>query len=365
MKKEKVLVIEDEKGTRNAIKILLELNNIEVSTTDDIALALKKLESDSYNAVLCGIQLAQQNEYAVLSAIKDNPKYFKIPLILLADNLEDADYRNAMDNGADDIVIKPFSSKALLHSIKLRIERSRKHQRFYDNEYNERVFSLMNKDFSQELITSLNGISNATFLLESLPGNEEIEGIKELVQIINTSRFRLQRISQNLRTYSFLNADKSAEATKERKNVVLQNVLQMVLDNYENQHTPEFKKTDVDVLQIGLWNGNDNYIRTLFTELIDNALKFNTTAYRPQIKLQAVNDDFTFSVTNYAKGNPGFTIDDVRPFTKFHHDLSYNGLGLGLAVCKSICMQMGYRLSINKQGNYLTFTIESSNEALI
>ena len=359
MKKEKVLVIEDDKGTRNAIKILLELNNIEVNTTDDNRQVLKKLENDSFNLIICAAGLALNAEYPILTEVKENPKHFKTPFIVLADLRDEALQRNIMDLGADDFIVKPFSSKVMLNTIRLKMDRTKKYRKYYDTEYNNRVFSLLNKDFSQELVTSLNGISNATFLLDSLPGAENIEGLNELVGIINSSRFRLQRIAQNLRTYSQLNTETSSDLLKDKKNVVLQNVLHLVLSNYEDDPDHGYKKTDVSVLQVGHWEGNEQYVKLLFTELIDNAIKFNSTSYLPHIQLRAINDNFTFSVTNYLRSNSSFTIKDVSPFTKFHHDLSHNGLGLGLAVCKSICDKLNYKLTLSKEGNYITFTVES------
>ena len=359
MKKEKVLVLEQDKSTRNALKILLELNDIEVATADDRNHALKKIDNEPFDLILCSSELAIDSELNLLEKIKFHPKHFRIPIIILSHSADEMDRRTMADLGADDYITKPFSGKILLNTIKLKINNSNAHRKLAEREYHEKVFALLNKDFSQEMVTSLNGISNATFLLESLPGSEEIDGLKDLVQIIESSKFRIQRAVQNLRMYASLSLEKIPGQGNELKSVNLQDILRSVLKKYEQAGENTASKVDIEMLHIGNCEGYEYYLATLFTELIDNALKFNSGAYLPHIKLHAVNNNFTFSVTNYVKSAPHFTVGDIAPFTKFHHDLSYNGLGLGLALCIGICEKMNYKFSVNKEGNFITFLIES------
>jgi hypothetical protein len=56
---------------------------------------------------------------------------------------------------------------------------------------------------------------------------------------------------------------------------------------------------------------------------------------------------FVFTVTNTVKADAYFSIKDVAPFRKFHHDQSLNGFGIGLYLSKVLCSKIGYSLDIS------------------
>ncbi len=358
MAQEKALVIVDDKGTRSAIKILLELNDIGVISTDDGAEAVRKAGEEQFDIVLCDLALALPTGYNLLNVLRDSASHYKCPVIILAADIEPKAQREAMNLGADDIIATPFQGKVLMAAIKARLELSNKYRNRHTNEVNGEVFALLNKNLTQELLTPLYGILNVTSLISSLPGSEEVDSLNELLGVIYESGFRMQRTMQNLRIYSLLHTAESTEVHKINNNVFLKDLLRAVVGHYENDLAPGITKLEQDVLQIGAWEGQDELLKVVFTELIDNAIKFTSGTQLPKVKLQAVNNNFTFSVTNYITDRIIFDVEDVAAFKKFHKDLSRNGLGLGLFITKAICEKMGYHFSMSKDGGYLTFTVE-------
>ncbi len=358
MSKEKALVIVDDKGNRSAIKILLELNDIEVLSTDEGAEALKRISNDSFDIVLCDLPIALPDGSDIINYLKQTPKHYKTPIIVLSESTEEKDRRQAMNLGADDLVGVPFQGKVLMSAIRSRLELNIKYNAIHNNEVQEQVFALLNKNLTQEMLTPLYGILNVTSLIGSLPGVEEIDSLNDLLGVIYESGFRMQRTMQNLRIHALLNTEGSTDVHKANSNVFLKDVLKSVVAHYENDLAPGITKIDQEVLQIGAWEGQDELLKVIFTELIDNAIKFSSNDELPKVKLQAVNNNFTFSITNFTTDRIIFDVEDVAPFKKFHKDLSRNGLGLGLFITKAICEKMGYNFFMSKDGGYLTFTVE-------
>ena len=359
MSKEKALVIVEEKSTRNAIKILLELSGIDVITRDNAAIALKKNINESFDIILCDLTAALPNGHNIINEIKESPKHYKIPIIVLSASEDEKDYRQARNMGADDFIPIPFSGKLLSNTVKARLDLSKKFNKLYKNEVSEQVFALLNKNFNQELLTPLNGILNATSLIGNLEGIEDIDSLTQLLNVIYASGFRMQRTTQNIRTYSLLNTENTTEVFKISNNLILKDILTSVISHYENGLSPELKLLEVTTLQVGAWEGIEDYARSIFTELIDNAIKFSPPGYLPVVSLQALNNSFVFTVTSFLAESTYFNISTIGPFKKFHQDLSRNGLGLGLFIVKSICEKTGYNFFISKTGTYLTFTVEA------
>ena len=358
MGRERALVIVDDKGTRSAIKILLELNDIEVLSTDDGADALKKIQSDIFDVVLCDMPIALPEGNNIIKYLKESPVHYKTPVIVLYSTKDEKDRRLLKNLGADDVFETPFQGKTLMAAIKARFELNAKYNTIHNNEVQEQVFALLNKNLTQEMLTPLYGILNVTSLIGSLPGVEEIDSLNDLLSVIYESGFRMQRTMQNLRIHALLNTDGGADVHKINNNIFLKDLLKSVMAHYENDLTPGITKIEQEVLQIGAWEGQDELLKVVFTELIDNAIKFACNNELPKVKLQAVNNNFTFSVTNYTTDRITFNVKDLLPFKKFHKDLSRNGLGLGLFITREICQKMGYNFFMSKDGGYLTFTVE-------
>ncbi|MBC7554896.1 MAG: hybrid sensor histidine kinase/response regulator [Taibaiella sp.] len=358
MNKEKALVIVEDKGTRNAIKILLELNGVDVVSTDGAAQAARRCNTEQFDIILCDMVVAMPEGNDILRVFKDSARHYKTPFLVLSQSADEKDYREARNLGANDFIPVPFSGKLLSTTVKAQLELSKRLNRILRSEINDQVFALLNKNFNQELLTPLNGILNVTALIGSIPGVEDIDSLPDLLGVIYASCFRMQRTTHNIRTYSLLNTENKGDAFLTSDNIVLESILSSVIGHYENNITSGLKVIDAEILQVGTWQGKEEYVRNIFTELIDNAVKFTPADQLPLVTLQALNNNFVFSVTNALSENVFFNVNNIAPFKKFHNDLSRNGLGLGLFVVKSICEDAGYHFFMTKKAGSVTFTVE-------
>ncbi len=361
MKNDLVLVIDRDRRNRQAITIILELNKIGIQSVESFSTAIKLIEKNSYDLIVCDADTCLEEAEDFVVQIKSVGGYYKKPLIVQVSDTEEEILRHCMHAGADDFIRKPYAGKQLATTIKSRLDIARKVQWSIRNEVNDHLAALMNKSFNQEFLTPINGILNCSMLFTDLPGYEKVDGLGELIQVIYSSGFRLQRSAQNLTRFASLNSDAWAHGATNGEGANLEEVLKTIVKSFDNLLIYDFRHVETRIVQDGMWHGNIEAIKIIFTELVDNAIKFSSNGSSPHISLTAMGDKFELVVTNSLVKPLAFKISDVKPFRKFHDDLSRNGLGLGLCICKSMCDRLGLQFSMNKTLNEITFTVATAD----
>ena len=74
------------------------------------------------NVILLDIEMPEMDGFAVLQALKENPKYESIPVIFLTSIMDSEIEAKGFQMGAVDFVNKPFTTKVLLNRIRLHID---------------------------------------------------------------------------------------------------------------------------------------------------------------------------------------------------------------------------------------------------
>ncbi len=111
-----ILIIDDEKEICESIKMILEYEDYDVDYTIDAVAGLKKLEYNSYNALLLDIQMPEMTGFEVLKWLKENKTELSVIMISAYGNLENA--VKATKLGAFDFIEKPIDREKLLISIR-------------------------------------------------------------------------------------------------------------------------------------------------------------------------------------------------------------------------------------------------------
>jgi len=104
-------------------------------------------------------------------------------------------------------------------------------------------------------------------------------------------------------------------------------------------------------------------IKMLFQNRIANALKYQPQDNRPQITIEAEEEEkrWKFSVADNGLGiNPQYHDQIFSIFKRLHAGNEYSGNGMGLAICKKITEQHGGKIWVESkrgQGSIFNFTI--------
>lgn len=109
-----VLVADDEPHIGRIIKMKLEQGPFRVTLAYDGREALDVLERDDDLAlVLLDLMMPRMSGLDVLERMRNDPRWTKLPCIILTAAGQEQQHRRAMELGASEFLTKPFSPKKL------------------------------------------------------------------------------------------------------------------------------------------------------------------------------------------------------------------------------------------------------------
>jgi two-component system, OmpR family, alkaline phosphatase synthesis response regulator PhoP len=112
MKKNTVLIIEDDSSLIRGLKDSFTAKGFEVKTAMDGETGLAIATSDPIDIVILDVMLPKLNGYQVCQGIRECERY--MPIIMLTAKGQESDIIRGLNLGADDYVTKPFSILELL-----------------------------------------------------------------------------------------------------------------------------------------------------------------------------------------------------------------------------------------------------------
>ncbi|MDI6758875.1 MAG: response regulator [Candidatus Omnitrophota bacterium] len=118
MNKKKILMVEDEAQLVEMVQMRLGVNNYEVLTAYNGEEALEKARKEKPDLILLDLMLPKMDGYKVCSLLKNDPRYNKIPIIMLTARAQEEEIELGRELGADAYITKPFESEDLLAKIK-------------------------------------------------------------------------------------------------------------------------------------------------------------------------------------------------------------------------------------------------------
>ncbi|MEG1710237.1 MAG: response regulator transcription factor [Clostridia bacterium] len=111
-----ILIVEDDKAIQNLLKIALK-TDYKVDIVNTAELAIDYCVKNIVDLVILDLGLPDKDGMYVLENIRSWTK--NLPILILSARSDDTDKVNALDNGANDYIQKPFSTTELLARIRV------------------------------------------------------------------------------------------------------------------------------------------------------------------------------------------------------------------------------------------------------
>ncbi len=121
---EKILVVEDDRATRKALKELFESEGYIVELAQDGAQGIASFRAARPNFVILDLRMPQVGGQEVCRQIRKESE--EVPIIILTGSGDEVDRVLLLELGADDYVTKPFSPKELLARVRAVLRRVRR-----------------------------------------------------------------------------------------------------------------------------------------------------------------------------------------------------------------------------------------------
>ena len=115
MNKAQILVIDDEPQIRKLLEITLQSNDYKVTEAENAKEGLIAAANHPPDLILLDIGLPDESGHSVLQKLRE---WYNNPIIILSVLSGEEDIVKALDNGANDYLVKPFRSGELLARIR-------------------------------------------------------------------------------------------------------------------------------------------------------------------------------------------------------------------------------------------------------
>lgn len=117
-KRKTVLVVDDEETIRLIFKTRLNAAGYDVVTASSGKEALAAMEQESPDIVLLDVMMPEMNGFATCRAIRENPAWKKLPVLMITGLHRDTDALEGRQSGATDFMTKPVDHNDLTLRIR-------------------------------------------------------------------------------------------------------------------------------------------------------------------------------------------------------------------------------------------------------
>lgn len=120
MTSKKVLVVDDNQDAVNIMTSILKIAGYSVVTAKDGLEAMHRVQHENPALILLDVTMPELDGFAVCQAVKMNPKFSHIPVLMISAKTDAASRKRGLAAGADDFITKPIDPTETLRKIRER-----------------------------------------------------------------------------------------------------------------------------------------------------------------------------------------------------------------------------------------------------
>jgi CheY-like chemotaxis protein len=112
-----ILLVDDDPRNLFAVTAALEQNGAKISCCINGKRALELLEKESFDVIITDIMMPEMDGYQLIEAIRAQPNFFGIPVIVLTAKAMQNEREKILELGADDFLTKPVDYDLLINMV--------------------------------------------------------------------------------------------------------------------------------------------------------------------------------------------------------------------------------------------------------
>ncbi|MFI0490854.1 response regulator [Flavobacterium sp.] len=345
MKKNKILLVEDELNLRDTITDILIYHNYDVKSAENGQKALEILDHWTPDLIISDIMMPVMNGHSFHEIIKETEFLNQIPFVFLTAKNDGNEMEKCLLNGADLFLTKPFKIETLIKIIQSKIERFEEIKN-KNNSINPSESSY----YLHEINTPLYGILGSINLLMNPRQNLKENEIDFFYHTIKTSGKRLDRTLKNSILYQ--NLKNNNLEFLENSNSEIATVFSKIKDEITDLDKTQAKRiySNIEESNIKIQN---KYLHFILFELLDNALKFSKKNKKIIVSGKKFNSEFyEIIIQDFGNGFSEEELKEINVYKQFNRDKEeQQGLGLGLFMSKTFIKKSKGVFSIISQKN--------------
>lgn len=114
----RILVAEDDPDVRELVQLTMQTAGFEVDAVADGSTALEHALADPPDLCLVDVMMPGLDGLQLCAALRRDPATASAPIILLTAKAQESDIGVGLASGADQYVVKPFSPRGLIDSVR-------------------------------------------------------------------------------------------------------------------------------------------------------------------------------------------------------------------------------------------------------
>ena len=114
----KILIVDDEPNIVLSLEFLMKQAGFSVRTAGDGQAALDSLIEERPDLVLLDVMMPNKNGFEVCEAIRQNPDWNKVKIVMLTAKGRDVDKEKGLAMGADEYISKPFATREVVDIVR-------------------------------------------------------------------------------------------------------------------------------------------------------------------------------------------------------------------------------------------------------
>lgn len=112
-----ILIVDDSSSVQRVLSYTLQRNGYRVAVAGDGARALTQLQADSFDLAFLDLAMPDMDGITLLKLLRADSRYSQLPIIMLTASGNDQDRIEARQQGANEFLTKPASSRELLDTV--------------------------------------------------------------------------------------------------------------------------------------------------------------------------------------------------------------------------------------------------------
>lgn len=120
-----VLVVEDEPHIIESLSFLMKRAGHKVRIARDGDAAIRTMEAEKPDLVILDITLPRRDGLDVCRTIRADDRWRDVRVIMLTARGRELDRRKGLETGADDYILKPFSTSEIVRRVEALLESGR------------------------------------------------------------------------------------------------------------------------------------------------------------------------------------------------------------------------------------------------
>jgi signal transduction histidine kinase len=403
----KILLVDDREDNLFSLETILQPDGYEFVKANSGRQALKILLKEyDFALILMDVKMPGFNGFETASMIYEREKLKHIPIIFItANHFGEENIYKGYKTGAVDYIYKPINPDLVRAKVAVFIDIYKKNQTLFAQEKHLVALNknlekeIADRKISEEKVRNLNSVlldhiarlesankdlDNFAFMA-SHDLQEPLRKIRIFSDRLNVKfrdvleedgKMNIERIQKACERMQALIDDILTFSKLSNENKSFQNFDLTVLVNdilYEMEGYVREKKAKIVVERLPFVYGNPGLIRSMFYNLISNALKYSKREEDPVIQIRSeemMADDENmqdgqhrtlcriFIEDNGIGFDQQYADQIFGMFKRLHQNSEYEGTGIGLSICKKIAEEHNGSISVTSMvGQGSTFVV--------